>query len=468
MFGRRARREARERALREVALRNVWQVRAMGEAEREETFAYAGEILRASTFEAGVDLRLDDEHCATVAVQTAVLCHGLEPSARPTRLRVVLYPDYFFDTRPDFEMVGSGLVGAFGAMALAWRDVLLGGLCPSYVNVVAHEVAHVLDSLTGDVDGMPPLPDEAARATWKAMIADELDAHRLTTARRRSALISDYGATDPGEFFAEAASYFIQQGRDLRREHAQLYELLSDYFGIDAGTWTRAPNEELDDRIADLESGRNEFVIREYERVLAETPDFAEGHADLARWLCESGDTQRGLACFDRAVALRPDDADLLHERGSWRLECGDHAGATDDFGAALRHAPGWVEALCDRARARRLAGDLEQARADLDRAIETDPESDLAYGERGYLRVETGDARGAVEDLTRALALYPDVSSYLLGRAEALLALEDLEAAAADHRRAVDLGATGPDVDALRGALGSSGEEASVDGSTD
>ena len=441
MFGSRARSRRLERALSEAAPRNVWQLRAMPQEGRSRLLAYAWEILQGSRFEGCGDIEVDDEMRATVAAHCALLCHARPPGARPTRLRILLYPDYFFDPRHAGPSIRVGEVGAFGALALSWRDVLLGGLSPAYLNVVAHELAHVLDGLSGDIDGMPPLPDEASRSAWKRVLEDELDAHRLMTARRRAPLISAYAATDPGEFFAEAATYLLQAGAALREERPRLYALLADYFRLDPAAWILPEDDPSDARVAALEEGRSRFVIASYRETIAEHPDFADGHLDLGRWLVSAGRAEEGLAHYDEAVRLQPDDADLLHERGTLRLDAEDLEGALQDFSAALRHAPDWVEALCDRARSLRLMGAHEDARRDLDAAVRLDPDSDLACAERGYLHLDRGDADAALADLDRALALMPDAPEYFEARAEAQRLCGDEEAAARDEAEAARLG---------------------------
>ena len=138
------------------------QIACLEEDSRELLLSYALEVLEGTSFEVAGGLQLEDEMRATIALHVALLGHRLPPSRRPTRLRIILYPDYFSDPDRLSMSVRMGEVGEFGAMALAWRSVLLGGLDPDAVNVVIHELAHVLDGLTGDVDGMPLLSNDEA------------------------------------------------------------------------------------------------------------------------------------------------------------------------------------------------------------------------------------------------------------------------------------------------------------------
>jgi Mlc titration factor MtfA (ptsG expression regulator) len=50
-------------------------------------------------------------------------------------------------------------------------------------------------------------------------------------------LLSDYGATDPAEFFAVATEVFFEQPAHLARDHAALYAELRSFYGIDPLSW---------------------------------------------------------------------------------------------------------------------------------------------------------------------------------------------------------------------------------------
>jgi Mlc titration factor MtfA (ptsG expression regulator) len=96
-------------------------------------------------------------------------------------------------------------------------------------NVVVHEFAHKLDMLDDVVDGTPPLGSQELVDRWVAVctqVFEELDAHG-------SPVLDDYGAEDPGEFFAVATEAFFTQPAKLRHHHAALYEVLADFYRQD-------------------------------------------------------------------------------------------------------------------------------------------------------------------------------------------------------------------------------------------
>ena len=96
--------------------------------------------------------------------------------------------------------------------------------------MVLHEFAHKMDMLDGVVDGTPLLPNQAALDRWVAVCAAEFELLRRGEA---GPLLDDYGATDPGEFFAVVTEVFFDRPVDLRDGKPQLYEVLAGFYRQD-------------------------------------------------------------------------------------------------------------------------------------------------------------------------------------------------------------------------------------------
>ena len=105
-------------------------------------------------------------------------------------------------------------------------------------NVVLHEFAHKMDMLDGVVDGTPLLPDQQALDRWIAVCEAEFELMRRGEA---GPLLDDYGATDPGEFFAVATEAFFGRPVDFREAKPQLYEVLADYYRQDPAAREQLP-----------------------------------------------------------------------------------------------------------------------------------------------------------------------------------------------------------------------------------
>ena len=118
-----------------------------------------------------------------------------------------------------------------GPILLAWDQVLIGARHRGRGhNVVFHEFAHKMDMLDGVVDGTPLMPNQAALDRWIAVCAAELELMRRGEA---GPLLDDYGATDPGEFFAVATEVFFDRPIDCRGIKPDLYEVLAAFYKQD-------------------------------------------------------------------------------------------------------------------------------------------------------------------------------------------------------------------------------------------
>ena len=118
-----------------------------------------------------------------------------------------------------------------GPVLLAWDQVVVGARHHGRGhNVVFHEFAHKMDMLDGVVDGTPLLPNKLALDRWIEVCIAELELMRRGEA---GPLLDDYGATDPGEFFAVATEVFFDRPIDCREIKPDLYEVLAAFYRQD-------------------------------------------------------------------------------------------------------------------------------------------------------------------------------------------------------------------------------------------
>jgi MtfA peptidase len=140
----------------------------------------------------------------------------------------------------DEELSGEAMEG--GPLMLSWRDVAESGDSAEWgYNVVIHEFAHVLDMRDGVADGVPPLPDRAAREQWRRVIDAEYQSFCDAVDGGEDTLLDPYGAESTGEFFAVAAESFFTTPRDMHAEHPQLYAQLASFFRQDPAEPLPAP-----------------------------------------------------------------------------------------------------------------------------------------------------------------------------------------------------------------------------------
>ena len=136
------------------------------------------------------------------------------------------------------ELSGEAMQG--GPVMLAWADVEEAGESAELgYNVVIHEFAHVLDMRDGLADGVPPLPDRAAREAWVATLDAEYDAFCERVDADEETLLDPYAAEAEEEFFAVASEAFFVAPRDFRAEHPGFYDLLKHFYRQDPAAFTR-------------------------------------------------------------------------------------------------------------------------------------------------------------------------------------------------------------------------------------
>jgi Mlc titration factor MtfA (ptsG expression regulator) len=159
----------------------------------------------------------------------------LRPDARvyPHLRSVLLYPTAFWVRHQEPDEIGVvyedevlqvGESQEWGRVILSWEDAQA-ALAGDPVNVPAHEFAHQLNEESPH-EGAPLLADYTRWSKVMAAAYQEL-------CDKGSPVLDDYGTEGPGEFFAVATEAYFQGGRELKRHHRELYDLLRDYYLLD-------------------------------------------------------------------------------------------------------------------------------------------------------------------------------------------------------------------------------------------
>ena len=214
-----------------------WQV--LGPKDQEHLAELGEHLVANKRWEAANGFNMTDEVVVTIAMQAAVLILGLDVDYFAKVTSIIVHPTTFSIPGPRATsirgMVDEGsrpLLGEAhhdrGPILLAWDQVRSGARHRGRGhNVVLHEFAHKMDMLDGVVDGTPLMSSQAVLDRWIAVCTAELALMRRGEA---GPLLDDYGATDPGEFFAVATEVFFDSPVAFREAKPQLYEVLSGYY----------------------------------------------------------------------------------------------------------------------------------------------------------------------------------------------------------------------------------------------
>jgi len=222
---------------------NAWN--ALDDEERERLEFLTMALMFDKRWEAANGFELTDEIQVTIASQAALLALGL-PDDVYRKVRTILVHPTTLVMRGEHSQVPGivsnadmavlGLAEHTGTVMVAWDSVLSDARRPGNGhNVVIHEFAHQLDMLDGTTDGTPPLATTEQFQRWVDVCTD---AYRQVSAGHGGRSLRSYAGVNPGEFFAVATEAFFDDARELRREHRELYEVLSEYYRQDPASRT--------------------------------------------------------------------------------------------------------------------------------------------------------------------------------------------------------------------------------------
>jgi len=146
-----------------------------------------------------------------------------------------------------------------------------------------------------------------------------------------------------------------------------------------------------------------------YTRILAQVPDYAEGHSNLGVVLQQLKHHAEALASYDRAIALKPAYANAHFNRGTVLKKMLRREDALASYQQALAIHPGHVEALNNLGVVLQELKRYDEALASYDQAIALQPSHAEAHNNRGLVLASKGDMAGAEKMFLRASALKPN-----------------------------------------------------------
>ena len=330
-----------------------------------------------------------------------------------------------------------------GPFVLPWATIQLEspGKAPGR-NVILHEFAHHLDGLGGDVDGMPPLSDGDAEASWYAVTEHEYWRLVGNSQRNEATVLDPYGAESRVEFFAVATEAFFETPHALRRRHPELYQTLQSFYHQSPAAWL--PESSADRRalrraergdrpaITEVSDQADQIRLKAYRAMGPADALFtlALDHLDEGRY----GDAAR---VFTSLLEADPDDSESYSHRAIARFHLGKYGEALEDCDAALYLDAEDVDALCIRGEILMARGATSEALHDFNSAVGLNPRDADARLHRGRAHCKIGNWRRAVADLNEAILGNSDSAEAYWLRGQARQALGRRQAARADLQRA-------------------------------
>ena len=218
-------------------------------ADREELKGHVLVFLEEKRFEGCGGMEITDEVRVTVAAQACLLLLHRVTDYYPKLTSILIYPEAYVAKGGKFgreeDSVRLGESWTTGSVVLAWRSVEEGGQNgEDGRNVVFHEFAHQLDSLSGRMNGAPVLgkglkvTERRSRyVSWARVMEEEFEALQVAEKFGKRTVIDKYGSGEPAEFFAVVTEAFFERSEKLLEDHPELYEELKTFYKQDPVVW---------------------------------------------------------------------------------------------------------------------------------------------------------------------------------------------------------------------------------------
>ena len=197
--------------------------------------------------------------------------------------------------------------------------------------------------------------------------------------------------------------------------------------------------------------GKRDEALTSYTAALGLQPDNKLILSNRAELFIERGETEKALADYETLLRTNPADIDARFRRGVLYIELKEYMLADADFEQILsldrESKQGRLGfALLDKAR-----GNYADSEAVLTYLIGREPDDLQLYEERAELYFLMKKNARAMTDLRRVFAGEKEPSPYLyILRGKVRLAQYEKEAAAADFKKALDLGADKSEIEEL------------------
>jgi MtfA peptidase len=210
-------------------------------AELERLRDLATLFLREKVLDPAGGLELTPDMGPLIAAQACLPILNLGLDYYQGWSAVILYPEGFLTHHEHTDAIGlvhsvhRPLIGEAwerGPVILSWADIAASRDEPG-LNVVIHEMAHKLDLLTGEVNGLPPLHRDMTVADWSRVFTAAYDDFCRKVGRGRPTALDPYAADCPGEFFAVLSEAFFATPETITEDYPEVYQQLQAFYRQD-------------------------------------------------------------------------------------------------------------------------------------------------------------------------------------------------------------------------------------------
>lgn len=199
-------------------------------------------FLHAKTFSAADGEVISSELRLQIAAQACVPILKLGLDYYSGWVELIIYPDAFVTRHEEMDEAGvmhtwrrslSGEAWSHGPVVLSRVDVEDSSLARDGYNVVIHEMAHKLDMLNGDANGLPPLHRNMRVQDWARAWSEAYERFCERVDAGEDTALDPYGSESPAEFFAVMTEAFFETPLMVRDEFPPVYGQLMAFYKSD-------------------------------------------------------------------------------------------------------------------------------------------------------------------------------------------------------------------------------------------
>jgi Mlc titration factor MtfA (ptsG expression regulator) len=211
-------------------------------ADQAELQGHIQIFLAEKSFEGCGGLEITEEIKVTIAAYACILLLHRQTDYYPGLSSILVYPTAYVAQRSrhleggfvvESDEVRLGESWHRGSVVLSWEDVPRGKNMRRSQNVVLHEFAHQIDISAGRGDTSPVLQDRSIFLAWADTLQRNYEKLCTDVVAGRPTILSEYGASEPAEFFAVATEAFFENSQQLRQYHPELYNELQKFYQQD-------------------------------------------------------------------------------------------------------------------------------------------------------------------------------------------------------------------------------------------
>ncbi|MCL4202249.1 MAG: tetratricopeptide repeat protein [Pirellulaceae bacterium] len=196
-------------------------------------------------------------------------------------------------------------------------------------------------------------------------------------------------------------------------------------------------SEPMQQAIQAQRAGRLEQAESAYRKVLAEQPDHAAAHHNLALLLLHRNQLEAALEHMQTAARLEPESVEILNNLGGLRERSGQLSEAIEAYRQAATIASESPVPHCNLGEALCKAGRMHEGLVALRAAATLDPDLPEAWAALGAALLDGGQPTAAAASLQRAVHLRPEDDRSWCRLGDALQSLSRFEEAAAAYEKA-------------------------------